>query len=55
MEEVKNLNALKGSFVNLEYLLPSGQAIKFWDDNKNLLRQSDMQKEQQQMLWSYCR
>lgn len=34
MEEVKNLNALKGSFINLEYLLPSGQAIKFWDDNK---------------------
>ena len=34
MEEVTNLNALKGSFVNLEYTLPSGQAIKFWDDNK---------------------
>lgn len=34
MEKVKNLNALKGSFVNLEYTLPSGQTIKFWDDNK---------------------
>lgn len=34
MEEVKNLNALKGSFVNLEYTLSSGQVIKFWDDNK---------------------
>lgn len=29
MEEVKNLNALKGSFVNLEYTLASGQTIKF--------------------------
>ncbi len=34
MEEVKHLNALKGSFVNLEYTLPGGQVIKFWDDNK---------------------
>lgn len=34
MEEVKNLNALKGSFVNLEYTLASGQVIKFWDDNR---------------------
>lgn len=34
MEEVTNLNALKGSFVNLEYTLPSGQTIKFWNDNR---------------------
>lgn len=34
MEEVKNLNALKGGFVNLEYKLPGGQVIKFWDDSK---------------------
>lgn len=34
MEEVTNLNALKGSFVNLEYILPSGQTIKFWNDNR---------------------
>lgn len=34
MEEVTNLNALKGSFLNLEYTLASGQAIKFWDDNR---------------------
>ena len=34
MEEVTNLNALKGSFVNLEYALPGGQVIKFWDDNR---------------------
>lgn len=34
MEDVTNLNALKGSFVNLEYTLPSGQTIKFWNDNR---------------------
>ena len=34
MEKVTNLNSLKGSFVNLEYKLPSGQVIKFWDDNR---------------------
>lgn len=37
MEEVKNLNALKGSFINLEYTLANGQIIKFWDDNKIFL------------------
>ncbi|HOJ10905.1 MAG TPA: DUF3795 domain-containing protein [Clostridiales bacterium] len=34
MAEVTDLNALKGSFINLEYMLPSGQAIKFWDDDR---------------------
>ncbi|MDE6722768.1 MAG: DUF3795 domain-containing protein [Eubacterium sp.] len=34
MEKVTNLNALRGSFVNLEYTLASGQTIKFWDDNR---------------------
>jgi hypothetical protein len=34
MERVADLNALKGSFVNLEYTLPGGQRIKFWDDNR---------------------
>ena len=34
MEEVTDLNALKGSFVNIEYTLPGGQRVKFWDDNK---------------------
>lgn len=34
MEEVTELNALKGSFANIEYILPNGQPIKFWDDNK---------------------
>lgn len=34
MEKVTSLNALRGSFVNLEYILPSGDTIKFWDDNR---------------------
>ena len=34
MEEVKSLNSLKGSFINLEYKLPSGQTVKLWDDEK---------------------
>lgn len=34
MEEVTELHALKGSFANIEYALPNGQMVKFWDDNK---------------------
>lgn len=34
MEEVKDLNALKGSFLNIEYTLPNGQRVKLWDDNR---------------------
>ncbi|MPM84595.1 hypothetical protein SDC9_131668 [bioreactor metagenome] len=34
MAEVSDLNALKGSFINLEYTLPNGQAVKLWDDDK---------------------
>lgn len=37
MEKVTDLNALRGSFVNLEYTLPGGQAVKFWDDDKIIL------------------
>lgn len=37
MEKVTDLNSLLGSYVNLEYTLPSGQKIKFWDDNKSYL------------------
>ena len=33
MEEVTELNALKGSFINIEYTLPNGHIVKFWDDN----------------------
>ncbi|MDI9469079.1 MAG: DUF3795 domain-containing protein [Bacillota bacterium] len=34
MEEVTGLNALRGAFVNLQYTLPGGQKIKFWDDDR---------------------
>ena len=34
MGEVKELFALCGSYVNLEYELPSGKKVKFLDDNK---------------------
>lgn len=34
MEEVVELNALKGSYVNLEYTLPSGQKVRFWNDDR---------------------
>ena len=34
MEEVTNLNALLGAYVNLEYTLPGGQKTKIWDDNR---------------------
>ena len=33
MPEVKELYALNGSFVNLEYTLPNDQTVKFLDDN----------------------
>lgn len=34
MDKITDLNALKGSFVNLEYTLPGGQNIKLWDDER---------------------
>lgn len=34
MEAITDLHALKGSFVNLEYTLPSGQIVKLLDDNR---------------------
>lgn len=34
MERVTELNALKGSFINIEYVLPNGQILKFWNDNR---------------------
>ncbi len=37
MPKVENLNALAGSFVNPEYALPSGESIKFLDDNSTYL------------------
>ena len=32
MPKVEKLNALVGSYVNLPYRLPSGEAVKFQDD-----------------------
>lgn len=34
MEEITDLNALMGSYINLEYTLPSGKTAKFLDDEK---------------------
>lgn len=34
MEKVTELYEHEGAFVNLEYTLPSGQTVKFWDDKK---------------------
>lgn len=34
MEEVTSLNALSGYFINLEYKLPNGQDVKFWQDDR---------------------
>ena len=37
MPKVENLNALVGSFVNLEYPLPSGEKVKFLNDKTTYL------------------
>ncbi len=37
MPRVERLNALVGSFVNLEYRLPNGSSVKFLDDAKTYL------------------
>ena len=37
MPKVENLNALVGSFVNMEYPLPNGLKTKFLNDNKTYL------------------
>lgn len=34
MPQVTDLYALVGGFVNLEYRLPGGQTVKFWDDKR---------------------
>lgn len=34
MEKVTSLNALSGAYINLQYTLPSGQKIRFWDDDR---------------------
>ena len=37
MPKAESLNALVGSFVNLEYTLPNGSAVRFLDDNATYL------------------
>ena len=37
LPEVESLNVLSGSFVNLEYRLPSGKLVKFLDDKATYL------------------
>ena len=34
MEEVTDLNALHGAYINLQYTLPGGQIIRFWDADR---------------------
>ncbi len=34
MPQATELHALRGAFVNLSYSLPSGQQIRFWDDDR---------------------
>ena len=36
MEEMTDRNALKGSFVNIEYAMPKGQLVKFLDDESDM-------------------
>ena len=37
MPKVEGLNVLSGSYINLEYTLPSGKKVKFLDDNATYL------------------
>ncbi|MBQ8537137.1 MAG: helix-turn-helix domain-containing protein [Clostridia bacterium] len=37
LPQVKELNVLAGSFINLEYTLPNGKTVKFLDDNATYL------------------
>lgn len=37
LPKVEKLNALVGKYVNLEYILPNGQLVKFLDDQKTYL------------------
>lgn len=44
MPRVTDLNALLGSFINLEYTLENGQKVKLWDDKRVYLG-NQLQKE----------
>lgn len=37
MPKVENLNALEGSFINMEYKFPNGESVKFLDDEATYL------------------
>ena len=37
LPKVEKLNALVGKYVNLEYMLPNGNLVKFLDDSKTYL------------------
>ena len=37
MPKVEGLNVLAGSYINLEYTLPSGEKVKFLDDSATYL------------------
>ena len=37
MPQLKKLNALVGSYINLEYRLPNGKSVKYLDDNATYL------------------
>ena len=34
LEERTDLNALRGSLINIPHTLPSGQTVKLWDDDR---------------------
>ena len=34
MPQVTDLYALRGAFINMPFILPSGEQVKFWNDNK---------------------
>ena len=37
LPKIENLNVLSGSFINLEYILPNGNVVKFLDDKASYL------------------
>lgn len=37
MEKITELNSLLGSIINMDYKLPNGQTVKFFDDKKGYL------------------
>ena len=50
LENVTDLYALHGAYINLQYTLPGGQKIKFWDDDRIYLGNQICKKKQQPVL-----